>query len=247
MVRPAAATIGTAVATVGGLRPWAICSGVATTSGEVVFVPMEGGSTTAQDSSTICGSGAPPGGWWVMQCTGQSNANGVTAAIVASGCPTSSYQPVANQPATGPAQLYAFLKAACPNGTENNTCLGSDPGNNFHNSSDAWQTLVGKTFRMPVVCGTPACSQLEYDAQGTNATYAIHRMATVELCGFKFNPRAPSLYWPTSGPCATANPRHYTSAAVTSGGGLFVVIKSLTGGPSPDWTLEEYTAMRLTK
>ncbi len=245
--RIAAATIGKATQSVGGLRPWGICSGATTTSGEVVFVPMEGGSTTGQDSSSLCGTGAPPGGWWVMQCTGQGNGNGATSASVLSGCPTSGYHPVPNQPSTGPAALHSFLQAACPRRTENDTCLGSDPGNNFHNSSDAWQTLVGTTFTMPVMCGTPACSTLEYTAQGNNATYAIYRMATVELCGFKLSPRAPSLYWPTTGPCATANPRHYTSASVTSGGGFFLVIKGLVGGPDGDWSLDEYTDLRLTK
>lgn len=247
IARTAAATIGKSVQSVGGLRPWGICSAVATTSGQVVFVPMEGGSTSTEDSATVCGSGAPPGGWWVMQCTGQSNGNGATAATVLSGCPTSGYEPVPGQPTTGPAALYAFLQNACPRGSANDTCLGSDPGNNFHNSSDAWQTLVGKTFTMPVICSTPACSQLEYVAQGNNATYAIHRMATVELCGFRLMPRNPSLYWPATGPCATANPKHYTSASVTSGAGLFLVVKGLTGGPTSDWELEEYTALRLTK
>jgi len=247
LARTAAATIGKNTAAIGGLRPWGICSGVATTSGEVVFVPMEDGSTTTEDSGTLCGSGAPPGGWWVMECTDQSNANGTTTEAVLSGCPESTYTPVPGQVTTNPTLLHSFLSIACPRRTANDTCLGSDPGNNFHNSSDAWQTLVGKTFTMPVVCGTPTCSQLQYVAQGNNATYAIHRLATVELCGFRLMPRSPSLYWPSTGPCATSNPRNYTSASVTNGAGLFLVVKGLTGGPTSDWSLEEYTALRLTK
>jgi hypothetical protein len=170
-----------------------------------------------------------------------------TEAIVTDDCPTGGYDAVPNQPATGPADLLSYLKAYCPRSAQNDTCLSSDPGNNFHNSSDEWQTLVGTTFLMPVMCGSPTCTELEYIAQGNTATYAIQRMATVELCGFRMLPKAASLYWPTTGPCATANPRHYTSNDVTSGAGLFLVIKDLVGGPTGDWSLEEYTGMRLTK
>ncbi|HEX2894817.1 MAG TPA: pilus assembly protein TadG-related protein [Marmoricola sp.] len=244
--RSADATIGRDSAAVGGLRPWGICSGAVTSSGTVVFVPMEGGSTTDQDSATVCGTGNPPGGWWVAQCTGQSNGQPASIDAVANGCATSDYTPVPSQP-TDPAALLGYLKSYCPKKTENSTCLSSDTGNNFHNTSDAWQTLVGTTFTMPVFCGTPTCSALEYTAQGANATYAIQRVATVELCGFKLSPRDPSLYWPQTGPCATANPKHYTSSSVTDGAGFFVVIKGLTGGPGADWTLDEYTSLRLTK
>jgi len=245
--RIAAATIGKATQSVGGLRPWGICSALASTSGTVEFVPMFNGSTTSLDSATVCGTEAPPGGWWVMQCTGQSNASGTTEAIVLSGCPTSGYHAVPGQPATGPAALLTYLKAYCPSKAANDTCLGSDPGNNFHNSSDEWQTLVGKTFTMPVMCGTPTCSHLAVSGTGNNASYAIQRMATVELCGFKMQPRGPSTGWPTTGPCATANPRHYSPSDVTSGAGFFLVIKGLVGGPGGDWSLDEYTALRLTK
>lgn len=243
--RVAAATIGKPKP--GGLRPWGICSAVATTSGNVTFVPMFEGSTTTEDAVDLCGSETPPGGWWVMQCTGQSNANGVTEEVVTDGCPTAGYHAVANQPATGPTPLLNFLKGACPSKTWNDTCLGSDPGNNFFNSSDEWQALVGKTFTMPVMCAIPTCSDLAVSGGGNNASYAIHRMATVELCGFRMLPRAPSTDWPTTGPCATNNPKNYSSVDVTDGAGFFIVIKDLFGGPGGDWSLPEYTAMRLTK
>jgi Flp pilus assembly protein TadG len=243
--RVAAATIGKGVA--GGLRPWGICSGVATTSGNVVFVPMFKGSTTTEDSTDLCGAERPPGGWWVMQCTGQSNANGATEQIVTDGCPTSGYHAVAGQPTTGPTPLLNFLKAACPSKTWNDTCLASDPGNNFFNASDEWQALVGKTFTMPVMCAIPTCSDLAVSGGGNNASYAIQRMATVELCGFKMEPRGPSSGWPSTGPCATNNPKHYASTDVTKGAGFFLVIKDLFGGPGGDWSLPDFTAMRLTR
>ena len=245
--RTAAATIGHTTSGAGGLRPWGICSGVATTSGTVVFVPMKDGSTSSTDAATVCGSEAPPGGWWVMQCTGQSNANGTTESIVTNGCPTSGYHAVAGQPTTGPAPLYSYLTTACPSKAANDTCLQSDPGNNFPNSSDEWQPLVGKTFTMPVMCGTPTCSHLAVSGTGNNASYAIQQMATVELCGFKMEPRGPSTGWPSTGPCSTANPHHYAPSSVTSGAGFFLVIKGLAGGPGGTWTLDEYQSMRLTR
>ena len=241
----AAATIGKAKA--GNLRPWGLCSGIATTSGNVIFVPMFKGSTTTEDATDLCGTDAPPGGWWVMQCTGQSNANGTTEQIVRDGCPTNGYHPVASQPTTGPGPLYSFLTAACPSKAANDTCLGSDPGNNFPNSLPDWQTLVGTTFTMPVMCAPPTCSHLAVSGTGNNASYAIQRMATVELCGAEMQPKGFTTGWPTTGPCATRNPKNYAANDVTNGAGLFLVIKDLVGGPTPDWSLAEYTDLRLTK
>jgi hypothetical protein len=225
-----------------------ICSAVTTTSGQVIFVPLRNGSTSTQDAASLCGPEWPPGGWWVKQCTGQGNGSGATDEAVLDGCDASGgYRPVAGQPTTGPGPLLAFLKGACPARTTNVTCLGSDPGNNFHNSTEEWQTLVGKTFTMPVMCTTPTGSALAVSGTGNNASYAIQRMATVELCGFEMQPRAASTGWPTTGPCATSNPNGYQATDVTNGAGLFLVIKDLVGGPTGDWSLEEYTALRLTK
>lgn len=242
----AAATIGKGTA--GDLRPWGICSAVANTTGQVVFVPMKRGSTTSLDSDDLCGPEDPPGDWYVMKCAGQGNGTGATEDAVTYGCDSTHYAPVPNQPTTGPGPLYSFLKAACPKNTSNTTnCLKADPGNNFHLTSDEWQPLVGQTFTMPVICGPSTCSQLEYDAQGNNIVYGIHRMATVELCGYKMKPNGPSTGWPTTGPCATANPNHYAASDVTNGAGFFLVIKDLVGGPTGDWSLAEYKNLRLTK
>ncbi len=220
-----------------GLRPWGICSNVANTSGNVTFVPMKGGSTASgQGSTDPCGTTGPPGGWWVAQCTGQGNGNGETDASVLNGCPTDTYQAVPNQPSTTPTALYNHMTAYCPKKSEGPSCLASDPGNNFHNSSEEWQTLVGEHITMPVFCWPPQCSEPAYKAQGQNASYGIWRIATVEVCGFKFNPRAASTDWPTEGACTTNNPSNYSSSSVTSGGGLFLVIEKLTGGPGgTDW------------
>jgi hypothetical protein len=250
--RGSASMIGEAEAAVGSMRPWGICSGVINTStlGQVVFVPTLHGATSLKDSSTtICGDENPPGGWWVAQCVGQGNGNGQTEATVAAGCPTSTaYQAVSGQSGyTTPATLYNYLTSKCPSKTVNATCLSSDQGNNFHNASDEWQVLVGKTFTMPVFCTKPTCSHMAVAGSGNNASYAIQRLATVELCGYEFQPRTPSTGWPTTGPCATANAKGYQSGDVINGGGFFLIIKSLTGGPTADWKLNEFKKARLTQ
>lgn len=242
--RVAAATIGKAKP--GQLRPWAICSAVTSTSGQVIFVPMKDGSTSNHAPGTTCGAEGPPGGWWIMQCTGQGNGTSDTQGAVADGCSTDGYHAVPGQATTDPAALLAFLKAACPSKATTDTCLASDTGHNFQLTVPQWQTLVGKTFTMPVLCAIPTCSHLAVSGSGNNASYAIQRMATVELCGFKIEGTA-STGWPITGPCATANPLGYRASDVLSGTGFFLVIKDLIGGPSGDWSLPEYTAMRLTK
>ena len=244
--RTAGANIGS-VLNVGGLRPWGICSQVVNTSGNVTFVPMLGGSTTAGSGSQVCGNQNPPGGWWVATCTGQSNANGATALAVLNGC-AQTYAAVPSQQASwNPTQLYNYLVGYCPSGSANSTCLKQDQGNNFHNSTDSWQTLVGQTIQMPVFCVRAKCSNMAVAGNGNNAAYAIQQIATVEVCGFKLNPRGPSLGWPTTGPCATRNPGNYTSSSVTSGAGFFLVIKGLSGGTTPSWQLPEYKDSKLVE
>jgi Flp pilus assembly protein TadG len=242
--RIAAATIGKAKP--GQLRPWGICSAVTSTSGQVIFVPMKDGSTSNHAPGTTCGPEGPPGGWWVMQCTGQGNGTGDTQNAVADGCSTDGYHAVPGQVTSDPAALLAFLKAACPSKTTNDTCLASDTGHNFQLTASQWQTLVGKTFTMPVMCAIPTCTHLAVSGTGNNASYAIQQMATVELCGFKIESSA-STGWPTTGPCATSNPSGYRASDVITGTGFFLVIKDLLGGPGGDWSLPEYSAMRLTQ
>jgi Flp pilus assembly protein TadG len=248
--RDAAATIGAGVA--GDMRPWGICSNIvaqATNLGVVVFVPMLDGSTTGRDSASICGNDHPPGNWWVAECLGQGQGQPETIAAVQDGC-SGSYQAVPGQTSSmSPTQLSAFLRDACPGSNDStSTCLAGDNGNNFHNASDAWQTLVGQSFTMPVFCVSSQCSPMAQTGQGSHGTYAIYRIATVTLCGFKLNPRSASTGWPTTGPCATNNPNNYTSNSVTNGGGFFVVVTDVGGGPTgTDYVLPQYVDSSLTK
>lgn len=245
--REAAATIGNSTRAVGGMRPWGVCSAVLETTGNVAFVPTFNSSTSTQTSDGLCGPDNPPGGWWIAQCSGQNNGTPATEIAVRDGCPTSGYQPVGGTPEAGdPIGNNDYLTAACPKNAENDTCLTSDIGRNFHLASDEWQTLVGTRFTMPVFCTAPTCDTLAVSGGGENASYAIYAMAEVELCGFEFQPASPSTGWPTTGPCATNNPNGYTSDSVTSGGGFFLVVTRISGGVNNGFVLNEFTTSRLT-
>ncbi|MGZ4664500.1 MAG: pilus assembly protein TadG-related protein [Frankiaceae bacterium] len=221
---------------VGGMRPWAICSNVVNTSETVTFVPTKGGAVANKDPKGAypCGTTGPPGGWWIEQCTGQGNGTGDTDHAVSVGCPTSGYQSVPGQTTSmTPTQLRSFLVGVCPSKTFNDTCLGSDPGNNFGHAASAWQTLVGQSITMPVLCFPPQCmSSPAVDGGGNNASYAIMQIATVQICGFNIG-GTKSTGWPTTGPCATNNPLNYSPDDVTAGDGLFLVIRRLDGGATP--------------
>lgn len=229
--RSAGATLKDAPFAAGQLRPWGLCSGAITTSGNVVFVPLLNGAVNpAKGPTDPCGDGHPPGGWWVGQCIGQGNGTGASATTVDTGCDsTDAYAPVPGQPTSPtPTQLYNYLNLKCPKKASSVSCLASDSGTNFHTLGSHWAPLVGQTFTMPVFCSTPKCSQLADAGGGNTGSYAIQRIATVVLCGYKLS--AASGAFPTTGPCATRNPKGYVSSDVTSGYGLFVVVEALTGG-----------------
>jgi Flp pilus assembly protein TadG len=249
--RAAQVTIGGGASdAVGNLRPWGICSAVAKKTGVVAFVPMKNSSTTLQDSATLCGTDAPPGGWWIGQCVGQGNGTGDTKDAIEKGCdPSTAYTFVPNQSThnTSPTTLFNWMTSQCPNKSSGPYCLSSDTGKNPETQGQAsWQTLVGKSFTMPVFCDTPDCSQLAQSGQGNGGSYAVEMIATVQLCGFYMT--APSTGWPTSGACKDNNPLNYTSNSVTNGSGLFVVITALTGGPgNTDYHLNVFNTMSITK
>lgn len=249
--RSAQATInGGASLSVGNMRPWGICSGAAKKTGVVAFVPMKNGSTTLQDAATLCGTDAPPGGWWIGQCVGQSNGTGGTKAAIESGCDPSTTYTVVPQQSTHdatPASLYTWLTTECPAKSSGPYCLSSDTGKNPETQGQSsWQTLVGQKFTLPVYCDTPDCSKLAETGSGNGGSYAIEEIATVQLCGFYMT--APSTGWPTTGACHDNNPLNYTSSSVKSGSGLFVVITDLTGGPAAtNYHLNVFTTTSLTK
>jgi hypothetical protein len=137
------------------------------------------------------------------------------------------------------------MTTECPKKAVGSYCLSSDNGANaLNHTADEWQTLVGKSFTMPVFCTKPDCSDMAVAGGGNTASYAIEMIANVTLCGF--NVSAQSTNWPTTGPCATNNPNNYKPGDIDTGAGLFVVITGLTGGPS-NLTAPSFTDVSLTK
>lgn len=243
----AEASVRTGAPTAGPLRPWGICSKRLQTVGVVTFVPMKDGSAALKDPTADCGNEGPPGGWWVAQCVGQGNGTSATRTAVLNGCSPDHHQPVPGQPAGPPPALRQHLQAACPGGASSSVCLASDNGKNFDLASPEWQTLVGRTIRMPVFCFPPQCDAGGYASTGTNASYAIHRIAKVEVCGFHIPPRPPSTGWPVSGPCASQNPRGFTPSDVTTGAGFFLVVKSVVSSAGETVHLAEPAGIHLSR
>lgn len=248
--RSAQATIG-GVGGGGKLRPWGICSGITKTLNQVVFVPTDGGATAQGETSAgLCGTNAPPGGWWVAQCVGQGNGTPSTQDAVENGCKsTTTYTVVPDQSThnSSPQTLFAWMTAACPKAAVGPYCLSSDTGNNATKQTQSqWQGLVGDSFTMPVFCGKTDCSDLAVSAQGNNASYPIEMIASVTLCGFYMKQAADANSWPKTGLCATANPKNYKSSDITKGAGFFLVITGLTGGPG-NLTVPGYSDTSLTK
>lgn len=242
--RSAAATLLTTGTPIGKMRPWPVCSGVTGTLNVVVFAPLKNGSV---GGAPPCGSTGPPGNWWVGQCTGQGNGIPDTIAAVSTGCAQTSYKPVPGQP-TDPTALFNHLTSHCPTRAANDTCLAGDDGNSFPLTAPMWDTLVGSTYTMPVMCSPAACSSFAFSGTGQNASYPIYKFATVTLCGFNLNGTKSLKPWPTTGPCATANPNHYTTSSVISGAGFFLVISALTSsGTVPASTLRTNASTALTK
>jgi hypothetical protein len=187
----------------------------------------------------------------VAQCsTGQGNGTPDTQKAVSKGCdPDTSYTVVPQQAThkSTPQALYDWMVAACPNKAVGPYCMSSDTGNNAtKQTQDQWQALVGQSFTMPVFCGKPDCVDLAVSGQGNGGSYPIEMIASVTLCGFYMKQAADKSSWPTTGPCATANPKNYKSSDITKGAGFFLVINGLSGGPN-NLTIPGYTDTSLTK
>lgn len=233
----------------GKLRPWGLCSSVVNSTGEVTFVGLKG--AVLKDSSAGCGGDAtePPGGWYVMECTDSGGSTGDTATNVSAGC-TTDIAPVPSQTLhnASASQLWSYLTTYCPKKARNTTCLASDTGYNVKNFSGEWQALVGHTILMPVLCYPPQCQSLAVAGTGGTASYAVHKIAVVEICGFGLHGNySTAASWPTDD-CTAKNPKAYKATDIASGGaGFFLVIEGVYGADSGDTPLAANTHLRLTQ
>ena len=132
-----------------------------------------------------------------------------------------------------PSQLWSYLTNYCPKKAKNATCLGSDTGNPLQNFSAEWQKLVGKTIEMPVMCYPPQCPSLAVAGTGNTASYAVHKIAIVEVCGFGLNGSYSSLdTWPKDD-CTSKNPKNYKPSDIDAHkAGFFLIFKGVYGADS---------------
>ena len=232
----------------GRLRPWGICSNLVNSTGEVTFVGLKG--ALLKDSSLGCGGSVsePPGGWYVMECTDSGGSTGDTGTNVTAGCQTD-IAPVPNQTAhsASPTTLWTYLTSYCPKTAKNEMCLASDTGYNVKNFDDEWQPLVGKTIEMPVMCYPPQCYDLAKSGSGSTVSYAVHKIAVVEICGFGLHGAySTSTSWPTDD-CTLKNPKAYKATDIATGSsGFFLIFKGLYGADSGERP-DPNTNLRLTK
>lgn len=162
----------------GGLRPLALCLPELPVANDVGRVNFDGANSNG-------GCDGLSGNWRSTDCP-ESDNNGNPEYIVAveSGCS----DPVVAVPGTptGSQTLTEHLLAACPpgNGDSDQDCLGGNTGQVFGGQiTDAWQTLQGTRFTLPVLCGPAMCDPAASQGSGNTAQYPVYRIAEVTLCG----------------------------------------------------------------
>lgn len=242
--RQSAAAYDNDLTDVGKIRPWGVCTSVIDLSGNVTFVGIKNAQTRSAGAPACSPTSEPAGGWWVMLCDDGTGSTGNTGDNVTFGCNTN-ITPVPDQTShmTSPSDLWGYLTTFCPSKTVSETCLKSDTGYNVKNFDDEWQPLVGQTITMPVMCDTPKCSALAVDGTGSTASYAVHQIAIVELCGFGLHGQY-STNWPTDD-CTAKNVLGYQPTDIKEGSaGFFMVFKGIYGADAGDGN---FVRLRLTK
>lgn len=207
-----AATIVEAAQQGRGLRPLGVCSAempatLAVGDAWRIFAPG-GGHVTPPG----CPVPSNPGSWWTLDCPGEGvdDGNG-TAALedqIRNGCslPVSI---VAGQGTASGAALNTILANACPGASTAAPyqCLSGDPGQpDSGQLPSAWQQLIdlGTTFPIPIFCAPSTCATSSVVGTGTNAIFPVHRLVSVNVCGYHFGSQPSRRYAPTpTGSCTT--------------------------------------------
>lgn len=202
------------------LRPLALCATdlpTATGPGDWfnLYAPGDG---LAPPSS--CPVPPNPGNWWTLDCPNESASDGHgTAALEAqirNGC-SSPVTVVEGQGTLTGSALNGHLAAECPTKStaEPFQCLSGDPGQpDAGHVEDAWADLIdaGTTVPIPVFCApSPGlCATTSITGTGTDAVFPVHRIISVEICGYHFGKQPNRRYvasTPSAGCAAHAAPR----------------------------------------
>ncbi len=178
------------------LRPLALCAADLPPSavpGTVFRLYAPGNGMAPAGSCPI-----PPnaGNWWTLDCPneGDDDGNGTSGMEnqIRNGCSTP-ITVVAGQGTLTGVGLNVHLASKCPgpSTSEPFQCLSGDPGQpDAGNVEDAWMDLInaGTTVPIPVFC-TPApglCATSSIEGTGTNAIFPVHKLISVQICGYHF-------------------------------------------------------------
>jgi hypothetical protein len=244
-----------------GMRPWAICSASADTSKTVRQV-LAGN----KDAAGACGGLGISGTWDRFACPGFEKGDGSdkddkptsTLYWIRNGCPNPA-SPIPTD-ATDPSQLFSDLTGFCADSVKNDTstefCLTRDTGSAKNDKmAEAWQSVVdaGLSFEVPMYCsGVIAGGDCSSDAITSAPVIPIYEIAVVRMCGFalKGDKKKPhySTNWPTTGPCATANPSSYTptSPTVPEADAFYLVFEGMVNG-TDEGSTSGSSNLRLTR
>lgn len=202
--RSATAALGRAQSTVGSLRPWMICGAqipTGTFPSNVTPIGLPGNGHFPSDPN--CLNPNKPGDWWRTTCFNGGGSHGDTYNNIISGCEDVSIVP--GQTATHtPAQRSTYLRSKC--GPESTYCLADDTGRDVKTMDSAWDTLLGKTFAMPVFCSDKDCVPTSVTKGGN---WPVWKIAAVTLCGYAMKGNRSGNTLP-AGECRTKNAGSWT-------------------------------------
>jgi hypothetical protein len=150
-----------------------------------------------------------PGNWWTLDCPLEGNddghGNSALEDQIRDGCSTP-INVVAGQGTLSGTSLNTHLANACPSASTVTPyqCLSGDPGQpDAGQVETAWEDLIdsGLTVPIPVFCSpSPGrCATSSVIGTGTNAIFPVHKLISVQVCGYHFGDQPSRKYVGNSG------------------------------------------------
>lgn len=151
-----------------------------------------------------------PGNWWTLDCPNEGDNDGHGSSAledqIRNGCSTP-INVVAGQGTLSGAALNSHLASSCPtvSTTMPFSCLSGDPGQpDAGHVEDGWEDLIdsGTTVPIPVFC-SPApgrCATTSVVGTGTTAIFPVHKLISVQVCGYHFGSMPSRKYVGSSSP-----------------------------------------------
>lgn len=186
------------------LRPLALCASdlpANAVPGTVfrLYAPGDGLSP-----ATSCPIPPNPGNWWTLDCPLEGNddghGNSAMEDQIRNGCSTP-INVVAGQGTLTGTALNTHLANACPSPSASAPfqCLSGDPGQpDAGQVETAWKDLIdaGTTVPIPVFCSpSPGkCATTSVIGTGSNAIFPVHKLISVQVCGYHFGHQTSRKY-----------------------------------------------------